>query len=120
MKDKEIEFLDLSIDDIKIKSDKTKILDVFETLIQNAHEYAGSFGRIEIGIDDGEKEVTFFVKDNGDGMSEEKQEQLFKDDDSSSSLVTSKELVESMGGKIWMESVPYLGTKLYFTIPKFK
>jgi len=38
----------------------------------------------------------------------------------SSSLIASRNLVEKMGGKIWIESVPYLGTKFFFTIPKSK
>ena len=119
MKDKEIRFLDLSIDDIKFKSDKTKLLQVFGTLVQNAHDFVGAFGRIEIGVTNGENEVTFFVEDNGDGISKEKQIQLFKIDDSSN-LMSTKKLVEMMGGKIWIESVPYLGTKFFFTIPKLK
>ena len=28
-----------------------------------------------------------------------------------------KELVEDMGGKIWIESVSFLGTTFYFSIP---
>ena len=43
MKDKEIRFLDLSIDDIKIKSDKTKLLQVFGILVQTAHRFYWCF-----------------------------------------------------------------------------
>ena len=115
--------MDLSLEDIKIKADKRKILEVFGTLIQNAHDFTGAFGRIEIGVTNEENEVTFFVGENGDGISTEKRDQLFKTDDTfsgSSSLVASKQLVETMGGKIWFENKPYLGTKFYFTIPKSK
>ena len=91
---------------------------MFDTLIKNAHEFVGAFGRIEIGVDDGGDKLTFFVEEDGDGISKEKQEQLFKTSDNPSSLVNSKKLVEIMGGKIWVESTPYLGTKSYFTIQK--
>ncbi len=43
------------------------------------HGNAGMFDfvsendKIEIGINDGDKEVTFFVKDNGEGIQKEKQ-----------------------------------------------
>jgi len=45
---------------------------------------------------------------------------LFRLDFCSGSGVASRNLVESMGGKIWVESESYLGTKFYFTIPKPK
>ena len=121
MNDKEIRFLNFSIEDIKIKADKRKLLEVFGTLVQCSHDFVGSFGRIEIGVINGKDEVTFFVEDNGDGISKEKQDQLFKIDDTfsgSSSLVASRNLVEAMGGKMWIESKSYLGTKFLFTLPK--
>jgi signal transduction histidine kinase len=120
MDDKNIEFLDSSIKDIEIKFNEKQISEIFSPLIKTAHDLVGAYGKIEIGVDDDEKNVTFFVKDNGDGISKEKQDQLFKKDDhnTSSGLMMSRQLVEEMGGKIWVESVSYLGTSFYFTIPK--
>lgn len=97
MDDKNIEFLDSSIKDVKIKSNEKQILKVFSPLIKIAHDFVGAYGKIEIGADDGEKDVTFFVKDNGDGISKEKQDQLFKND--TFGLKISKDLVEEMGEK---------------------
>ncbi|SIR29361.1 response regulator [Halanaerobium kushneri] len=75
------------------------------------------------------KMITFMVKDTGIGIEEEKQETIFNhftQADSSSTrkyggtglgLTISKQLVELMGGKIWVKSQPGLGSTFYFSIP---
>jgi len=78
MNDKNIEFFDSSTIDVKIKGDEKRIQETLTNLVQNAHDFAPEKGKIEIGVNDGEKEVTFFVKDNGEGIPKEKQNKLFK------------------------------------------
>jgi len=68
MNDKNIELFDSSIKDIKIKGDGRRINEIFVNLIHNAHDFVGKNGKIEIGVNDGKKEATFFVKDNGEGI----------------------------------------------------
>jgi PAS domain S-box-containing protein len=75
------------------------------------------------------KMITFMVKDTGVGIEKEKQNNIFKhftQADSSSTrkyggtglgLTISKQLVELMGGKIWLESQPGMGSAFYFSIP---
>ncbi len=130
MSDKKIEYFDSSTEDIKIKGDKRRILESFTNIIQNAHDFVPQDGKIEIGVNDGEKEVTFFVKDNGEGIPKEKQDKLFKKYGQVESkakrkfggtglgLAVSQELVNGMGGKIWLESDVGKGTTFFFTIPK--
>jgi len=130
MADKHIEYFDSSIEDIKIIGDKRRILESFTKIIQNAHDFVPDKGKIEIGVNDGEKEVTFFVKDNGEGIPKEKQDKLFKKYGQVESkakrkfggtglgLAVSQELVNGMGGKIWLESEVGKGTTFFFTIPK--
>ena len=130
MKDKNIEFFDSSINDIKIKGDGRRINEVFVNLIQNAHDFVPKNGKIEIGANDGEKEITFFVKDNGEGIPKEKQNKLFKKYGQIKStasrqyggtglgLAVSQQLIEGMGGKIWLESEEGKGTTFFFSIPK--
>jgi len=116
MRDKKIEYFDSSTEDIKIKGDKRRILESFTNLVQNAHDFVPDNGKIEIGVKDGAKEVTFFVKDNGEGIPKNKQDKLFKKYGQVKSgarrefggtglgLAVSQELVNGMGGKIWLES----------------
>ena len=130
MSDKKIEYFDSSTEDIKIKGDRRRILESFTNIIQNAHDFVPQDGKIEIGVNDGEKEVTFFVKDNGEGIPKEKQDKLFKKYGQVESkakrkfggtglgLAVSQELVNGMGGKIWLESDVGKGTTFFFTIPK--
>jgi len=130
MKDKKIKYFDSSTEDIKIKGDGKRIQEIFTNLVQNAHDFVPENGEIEIGVNDGEKQVTFFVKDNGEGIPKDKQDKLFKKYGQVKSkasrqyggtglgLVVSKELVEGMKGKIWLESDVGKGTSFLFTQPK--
>ncbi len=130
MKDKKIKYFDSSTEDIKIKGDEKRIQETLTNLVQNAHDFVPENGEIEIGMNDGEKQVTFFVKDNGEGIPKDKQDKLFKKYGQVKSkasrqyggtglgLAVSKGLVEGMGGKIWLESKVGKGTTFFFTLPK--
>ena len=130
MTDKDIEYFDSSTIDVKVKGDNRRIQEALTNLILNAHDFVPQNGKIEIGVTDGDKEVTFFVKDNGGGIPKEKQNQLFKKYGQVKSdakrkfggtglgLAVSQELVEGMKGKIWLESEEGKGATFLFTIPK--
>jgi len=130
MHDKKIEYFDSSTEDYKFNGDKRRILESFTNLIQNSHDFVSDNGKIEIGVTNGDKEVTFFVKDDGEGIPKEKQDNIFKKYEQVDSnairkfggtglgLSVSQALVEGMGGRIWLESEEGKGTTFFFTIPK--
>ena len=130
MTDKKIQFFNSSAEDIKIKGDKRRILEAYTNLILNAHDFVPNEGKIEIGVTNGDSEVTFFCKDNGEGIPKEKQDQLFKKYGQVKSdakrkfggtglgLAVAQELVEGMNGRIWLESEEGKGATFFFTIPK--
>jgi len=132
MTDKNIDLFSLSTMDVKIKGDNRRIQESFTNLVLNAHDFVPQNGKIEVGFTDGKKEVTFFVKDDGEGIPKEKQDQLFKKygqvktdakrtfGGTGLGLAVSQQLVEGMGGKIWLESEAGKGTTFFFTIPKEK
>ena len=72
-----------------------------------------------------QREIAFAVKDTGPGIMEKEQGRLFEsfsklNQDSSGTglgLAISKNLVELMGGQIWLESEPGKGSTFYFTLP---
>ena len=130
MADKHIEYFDSSTIDVRIMADKRRLLESFTNIIQNAHDFVPEKGKIEIGVTEGDNEVTFFVKDNGEGIPKEKQDIIFqkygqvestaqrKFGGTGLGLAVSQELVEGMKGKIWFESEVGKGTTFFFTVPK--
>ncbi len=131
MNEKNIEFVDMNSSNSVIKSDKSRLAQVFYNLIQNAIDFVPrEGGRIEISAQDKGNSFLFYVKDNGIGISEKRKDSIFKKfyqvdislkrryGGSGFGLVICKGIVENLGGKIWFESKEAEGTTFYFSIPK--
>jgi|GEM_PF-1944698 len=109
--------------------DRLRISQVITNLLGNAIKFT-SVGEVTISIDreDGGM-YRFCISDTGIGLSEEQQSKLFQSftqaDESTSrkyggtglGLSISKQLVELMGGMIWVESQYGKGSKFSFKIP---
>jgi PAS domain S-box-containing protein len=130
MIDKNIDFINTTNEKFGIKSDKERLAQVLANLIKNSVDFVPEKGRIEINAKNHDKEVVFYVKDNGIGIPKEKQQDLFKKfyqidtslkrkhGGTGLGLTICKGIVEGLGGKIWLESEEGKGTTVYFTIPK--
>ena len=131
MEEKKIEFLVQASTKCALASDKERLKQVFYNLIQNAIDFVPQEGgKIEIAAREEGNFVSFYVKDNGIGISEKRKESIFKKfyqvnlsfkrkyGGSGFGLVICKGIVENLGGKIWFESKEAEGTTFYFTIPK--
>ena len=111
-----------------IKSDELRLKQIFTNLISNAIKFTEN-GRIEFGYKVKGNQLEFFVNDTGVGIPEVAMHQIFerfRQADNSSTrefggtglgLAISKQLVEMLGGKIWVESEINKGATFYFTIP---
>lgn len=122
--------LDTSLSDIttSILSDNEKLYSILTNLIKNAIKYTPS-GKIEFGYEKQKKNLLFFVKDTGDGISKQRLGVIFErfirgDNHENSSLEgaglglsISKAYVEMLGGEIWAESEVGEGSQFYFTLP---
>ena len=109
-----------------IQTRKLKIQQVFQNLISNALKYNDKDrGFVEIGSVDRGGHYEFYVKDNGQGISEEDNKivfALFSTTDNASNRESStgvglnlvKVMIEEQGGKIWVDSVPGVGSTFYF------
>jgi len=119
------------IGDAHIFSDKDRINQVLSNLIKNSVDFVSpNTGKITIGAKEGSKDVEFFVEDNGSGISDKNQKDLFKkfyQVDTSASrkkggsglgLAICKGIVEGLGGKIWVKSKEGTQTTFFFKIPK--
>ncbi|WP_162276962.1 PAS domain S-box protein [Mucilaginibacter pedocola] len=109
----------------------TSLRQIFQNLIGNSLKYTEPGGPspiIEISCVEDAMHWRFKIKDNGIGIEDEYFEKIFiifqrlhnKDEYSGTGmgLAVSKKIIDSMGGKIWLESKPGLGTTFYFTILK--
>ena len=111
-----------------IKTDIDKLNSILTNLIKNAIKYSHK-GIIEFGYIKKGRFLEFYVKDNGIGINEKRQQAIFdrfvqadiEDRDvyegNGLGLSISKAYVEMLGGKIWVESQEGLGSTFYFTIP---
>jgi signal transduction histidine kinase len=107
--------------------DRQRIQEVVQNLIDNAAKFMGDqpSPQIEIGQEDeiGGKPV-FFVKDNGIGISPEYQDRIFglfeklnvQSEGTGIGLALVKRIVESQGGRIWVESELGKGAAFYFSL----
>jgi len=118
-------------EDVQVFTDKDRINQVFSNLIKNAMDYVPTnTGCITIGMNENINDIEFFVEDNGVGISDEHQKDLFKkfyQVDTSSKrkkggsglgLAICKGIVDGLGGKIWVESENNVKTTFFFKIPK--
>ena len=111
-----------------IFADPERLSQILNNLISNAIKFTMN-GGIDIGYQTKGKMVEFFVKDTGIGIPEEYHEKIFerfrqvetsttrKFGGNGLGLAISKNLVELMGGRIWIESETDKGSVFYFTIP---
>jgi signal transduction histidine kinase len=116
-----------SVPDITINVDALRLKQILTNLIDNAIKFT-KIGYIEIGYGLRDEHILFHVKDTGIGMNEEQLKVVFdrfrQADESISQhyggtglgLAISRNLVNLMGGEMWVESVPDVGSTFYFTI----
>jgi signal transduction histidine kinase len=116
-------------EEIVVKVDKLRFLELFSNLISNAVKFTPDGGStITIDAKDDKGFVTVSIKDTGIGMTTEELEHAFdefyKADKSRHELESSglglsicKHIVEKHGGKIWAESPGKgMGSTFYFTL----
>lgn len=111
--------------------DQARLQQIIINLVGNAIKFTQE-GEISIQVTTTESiaekdQILFIVKDTGIGIPEEKMGLLFDrfsqlDADRSRKyqgtglgLAISKRLIEAMGGRIWVQSKPDVGTTFYFT-----
>lgn len=130
MAQKNINQINSTKEQLTVRSDRNRLEQILNNLILNAVDFVPSeSGKIEYGAQRKGDEILFYVKDNGIGIPPEKQKNLFhkfyqidtsvtrKHGGSGLGLAISKGIIESLGGKIWVESELGKGSSFYFTIP---
>ncbi len=107
----------------------TLLMQVFANLIGNAikfNESAEPHVRIGVRTTEG-RMVTFYVQDNGIGIDPQYHERIFgvfqrlhrreEYEGTGAGLAIVRRAMETLGGRIWVESEPGAGTTFLFTLP---
>ena len=128
---KEIILYSEAKEDMNIFADKNMLNTVLRNLISNAIKFTHRGGSVNVKAVISGNEVTISVKDTGIGISVDNIDKLFRIDSKCTrpgtdkeqgtglGLKLSKEFVEKLGGKIWVESIENKGSEFIFSIPLF-
>ncbi|PJE77206.1 hypothetical protein COV05_00300 [Candidatus Uhrbacteria bacterium CG10_big_fil_rev_8_21_14_0_10_48_16] len=108
--------------------DEKKIRQAFQNILSNAIKYTPRQKRIAITGKKIGKEIVYAIQDEGVGIPENQQKQVFQKFFRADNVVTttggtglglylSKDIIEKHGGRIWFESEEGKGTTFYIALP---
>ncbi len=109
----------------RIFTDKSQMRQVIQNLINNAVDAIGQEGKITLATRKADNEVKITVTDTGKGMTGEELEKIFlpffttkeAGKGTGLGLAISLNIVESLGGKMEVQSVPGAGSSFIISLP---
>ncbi len=113
----------------RIEADPEQLRQVLENLIDNALKYGQPEGPVEIGVGRRGRWACFWVRDEGPGIPEPERDRIFEKfyrldpallkgvGGTGLGLYISRQLVQRMGGRIWVESEDGAGSTFFFELP---
>jgi signal transduction histidine kinase len=119
----------VSVPEIWFEADRNRVAQLVTNLISNAHKYSGEDSEIRLSVTVEEDSINVVIEDEGIGISEEDQKQLFtaffRADNRISreaggtglGLVIARSIAELHGGDLWLNSIENQGTTVAFRIP---
>lgn len=112
-----------------IKADNLIVKEIIINVVSNAIKYTDSGGEVRVRMRKGTKTVLITVQDTGMGIPKSAQDKVFskfyraqnvtrqETSGTGLGLYLVKGLVETLGGKIWFESIEKQGTTFYVRLP---
>ena len=111
-----------------VKANPIRTRQLLDNLINNALKYTPPGGKIQIGLRAEEDQVIFQISDNGPGIFPADQSRIFEKFyrganvpdgvvGSGLGLAIVKSIVDSHGGRIWVESAVGKGTTFFVVLP---
>jgi two-component system phosphate regulon sensor histidine kinase PhoR len=116
-------------EDLTARADQRRLEQVLTNLVDNAVKYGGGDGRVVVGARLNDGMVEMYVQDNGPGLPTDSLERVFErfyrvdkarsreQGGTGLGLSIVKHIVQSHGGRVWVESEPGKGAKFFFTLP---
>ena len=118
-----------AVKDTSVFADANMVKTIMRNLVSNAIKFTNKGGIISINVEENSESVMVSVSDNGVGIKPEDLTKLFdiskvlstsgteEETGTGLGLLICKEFVEKHKGKIWVESVPGVGSDFKFTLP---
>ncbi len=113
-----------------IRADPDRLMQVMLNLLSNAAKFVPHpGGKVDVYITDAPEGVTVAVQDNGKGIAQHEQEQVFekfrqagefsdRPQGTGLGLPISRQIVEHFGGRMWLESELGAGARFSFFLPR--
>ncbi len=112
----------------QVEVDRWRIEQVLTNILSNAIKFTPKRGKVNIRLSETENNLQVSIADNGPGISEEDQAEVFDkffvvaDGRGLSGLglglYIARQMVELHNGRIWVESKPGHGSVFYFEVPR--
>jgi PAS domain S-box-containing protein len=118
---------ELSDEQAYINADRNRLMQILWNLLNNAYKFTRK-GAVKFGYNLVNNTLLFYVEDTGIGIPPEQQEKIFERfrqaemeasrmfGGAGLGLSISKKMVELMKGKIWLKSLPGVGSTFYVSI----
>jgi PAS domain S-box-containing protein len=109
-----------------VRADRARVLRVFQNLVGNAIKFTPPGGRILLRAERREGHMCFSVVDTGPGIDAQSMPHVFdrfwqathaRKAGAGLGLAIVKGVVETHGGRVWVESEPGQGAAFFFTLP---
>jgi signal transduction histidine kinase len=112
-----------------VQADRARLGQIIMNLLSNACKYTPEGGKITVYVEPWDKAVHIAVQDNGMGIQQKDQSQIFEKFFRSAEVRTqtlpgtglglniTRNLIEMHGGRIWFESELHRGSTFHFTLP---
>jgi light-regulated signal transduction histidine kinase (bacteriophytochrome) len=113
-----------------VRADEVMIKQAVVNLLGNAIKYSSKreTAEIEIGFEDAEEKIIYYIKDNGAGFDMAYADKLFKVfqrlhsqeefDGTGVGLALVKRIIEKHKGEVWASGAENMGATFYFSLPK--
>ncbi|MGB3181993.1 MAG: ATP-binding protein [Cyclobacteriaceae bacterium] len=117
-------------EEVYVKADSEKLIQVFTNLIENAIKYSPEGGNIQIKVKNSEHDALISICDQGIGMNDEDINRIFdrffrSEKDSSKypglgiGLYLVSQIVKAHQGRVWAHSEPGKGAEFFVSLPLF-